>query len=75
MCVLYQHKNAKFQDGQAPGLALLSPSPMELKPRLAWVGEANEAYSVPSPKFRTQVPEHQGEGVLHLALQFPDVRI
>ena len=64
MCARYQHKNAIFQDGQAPGLVLLSPSPMKLKPRPAQVGEASEVYSVLSLSFRTQVPEHQGEGVV-----------
>lgn len=50
--------------------------PMKLKPRLAWVGEANEVYSVPSQVQNPSPCSHQGEGVLQIwALQFPDVRI
>lgn len=56
-CAHYQHKNAKFQDGQAPRLVLLSPSPMKLKPKPARVGEASEVYLVLSlslePKCRS----------------------
>lgn len=72
--VYYQHKNAKFQDRQAPGLVLLSPSPMKHKPRPARVNEVSEVYSVLSlslePKFRSI----RVKGLL-TALQFPGVRI
>lgn len=51
-----------------------TPSPMKLKPRIAWVGEPMRLIQSP-PKFRTQVPEHQGKGLFNLVLQFADVRI